>query len=58
MIPVPSNTRVRLAAGLTYIRLGFHTLAAQAERVLVKDLFSGHLFVFWGRRWDLPKTIW
>jgi transposase len=40
------------------MRLGFHTLAAQAERVLVKDLFSGHLFVFWGRRWDLPKTIW
>ena len=35
MIPVPSNTRVWLAAGVTDIRRGFNTLAAQAEQVLV-----------------------
>ena len=31
MIPVPSNTRVWLAAGVTDMRRGFTTLAAQAE---------------------------
>jgi transposase len=31
MIPVPSNTRVWLAAGVTDMRRGFNTLAAQAE---------------------------
>jgi transposase len=34
MIPVPSNTRVWLAAGVTDMRRGFNTLAAQAEQVL------------------------
>jgi len=31
MIPVPSNTRVWLAAGVTDMRRGFNTLAAQAN---------------------------
>ena len=52
MIPVPSNTRVWLAAGVTDMRKGFHSLAAQAERVLKGDPYSGHLFVFRGRRGD------
>jgi transposase len=30
MIPVPINTRVWLAAGVTDMRRGFNTLAAQA----------------------------
>ncbi len=34
MIPVPSNTRVWLAAGVTDMRRGFNTLAAQTEQVL------------------------
>ena len=58
MIPVPSNTRVWLAAGVTDMRRGFNTLAAQAEQFLVEDPFSGHLFVFRGRRGDLLKIIW
>ena len=58
MIPVPSNTRVWLAAGVTDMRRGFNTLAAQAEQVLAGDPFSGHLFVFRGRRGDLLKIIW
>ena len=49
MIPVPSNTRVWLAAGVTDMRRGFNTLAAQAEQFLAEDPFSGHLFVFRGR---------
>jgi transposase len=58
MIPVPSNTRVWLAAGVTDMRRGFNSLAAQAERVLGLDSYSGHLFVFRGRRGDLLKIIW
>ncbi len=57
MIPVPGNTRVWLAAGVTDMRRGFNTLAAQTERVLAEDPYSGHLFVFRGRRGDLLKII-
>ena len=52
MIPVPANTRVWLAAGVTDMRKGFAALAAQAESVLQQDPFAGHLFVFRGRRGD------
>jgi transposase len=58
MIPVPSNTRIWLAAGVTDMWRGFNTLAAQAQTVLKEDPFSGHLFVFRGRRGDLLKIIW
>jgi len=58
MIPVPSNTKVWLAAGVTDMRKGFATLASQAEKTLPQDPFAGHLFVFRGRRGDLIKIIW
>ena len=58
MIPVPSNARVWLAAGVTDMRRGFNTLAAQAAASLSENLYSGHLFVFRGRRGDLLKIIW
>lgn len=58
MIPVPSNTKVWLAAGVTDMRRGFASLAAQAEATLNLDPFAGHLFVFRGRRGDLIKVIW
>jgi transposase len=58
MIPVPSNTRVWLAAGVTDMRRGFNTLAAQVQACLAEDPFCGHLFVFRGRRGDLLKIIW
>lgn len=41
MIPVPSNARVWLAAGVTDMRRGFNSLAAQAERVLKQDPYTG-----------------
>ena len=58
MIPVPSSTRVWLAAGVTDMRRGFNTLAAQTEAVLRLDPYCGHMFVFRGRRGDLLKIIW
>ena len=57
MIPVPVNTRVWLAAGVTDMRKGFAALAAQAEAVLKQDPFAGHLFVFRGRRGDLEGHL-
>jgi len=47
-----------LAAGVTDMRRGFNTLAALAEQVLAEDPYSGHMFVFRGRRGDLLKIIW
>ena len=58
MIPVLSNTRIWLAAGVTDMRRGFNTLAAQVESSMQGDPFCGHLFVFRGRRGDLLKIIW
>jgi transposase len=58
MIPVPAHTKIWLAAGVTDMRKGFAGLAAKAEQVLKKDPYSGHIFVFRGRRGDLLKIIW
>ncbi|NKB56582.1 MAG: IS66 family insertion sequence element accessory protein TnpB [Alphaproteobacteria bacterium] len=58
MIPVPTNTKVWLAAGVTDMRKGFNGLSAQTEKVLKAAPYCGHLFVFRGRRGDLIKVIW
>ncbi len=58
MIPVPVRTRVWLAGGVTDMRKGFVGLSAMTEKVLRQDPYSGHLFVFRGRRGDLIKVIW
>ena len=58
MIPVPAQTKVWLAAGVTDMRKGFNGLSALAEKVLKQDPYCGHLFVFRGRRGDLIKVIW
>ena len=50
MIPVPSNTRAGMAVGVADMSRGFNTLAAQAEKVLAEDPYSGHLFVSWSSR--------
>lgn len=46
MIPVPADTLVRLAAGVTDRRRGFTTLAAEAETVLTQNPVARHMFVF------------
>lgn len=58
MIPIPSGVRVWLAAGKTDMRKGFDGLARQVQEALQDDPFSGHLFVFRGRRGDLIKVLW
>jgi transposase len=58
MIPVPANTKVWLAAGVTDMRKGFGGLSVLVEKVLEEDPFSGHVFAFRGRAGDLLKVIW
>ena len=50
--------RGQWANGVTDMRKQFNGLSALAERVLKQDPFSGHLFVFRGRRGDLVKIVW
>ena len=58
MIPVPAQTKIWLAAGVTDMRKGFNGLSSSAEKILKADPYCGHLFVFRGRRGDLIKVIW
>ena len=57
MIALPPGARVWLAAGHTDMRRGFDGLARQVQEVLRLDPFSGHLFVFRGRRGSLVKCL-
>ena len=50
MIALASDTRVWLAAGMTDMRKGFDGLAALVATTLEADPFSGHVFVFRGKR--------
>ena len=58
MIGLPSGTRVWLAAGVTDMRKGMDGLAALVQTTLAETPFSGHIFVFRGRRGDLMKLLW
>lgn len=57
-VGLPSGSRVWLAAGVTDMRAGFNSLAAKVQTVLERDPFSGHVFVFRGKRGDLLKVLW
>src|SRR5262245_19056725 len=58
MIAPPAGVRVWLAAGVTDMRKGFDGLAAHVQMQLSEAPFSGHLFVFRGRRGDRLKILW
>jgi transposase len=58
MIAIPSGVRVYLAMGPTDMRKGFDGLSVLAQDTLKQDPFSGHLFVFRGKRGDLVKILY
>jgi transposase len=58
MISLPSGTRIWLVAGATDMRKSFNGLGEQIHHVLDEDPFSGHLFIFRGRRGDTVKILW
>jgi transposase len=47
-----------VAAGVTDMRKGMDGLAALVQTTLAENPFSGHIFVFRGRRGDLVKLVW
>jgi transposase len=58
MIAIPSGVRIYLAMGPTDMRKGFDGLSMLAQDVLKREPFSGHLFVFRGKRGDLVKVLY
>lgn len=58
MISLPGGTRVWLAAGVTDMRKGFDGLSTLVQESLREDPFSGHVFVFRGKRGDRVKLLW
>jgi transposase len=58
IVGLPVGTRVWIAAGVTDMRKGFDGLAALVQTQLAEEPFSGHVFVFRGRRGDRIKCLW
>jgi transposase len=58
VISLPSSTNIWIAAGITDMRRGFTGLSAVAQTVLEQNPYSGHVFVFRGKRGDLIKVLW
>ena len=58
MIGLPAGTRIWLAAGITDMRAGMNGLAARVETTLTENPYSGHVFVFRGRRGDITRVLW
>lgn len=58
MIGLPAGTRIWLVAGVTDMRRGMDGLAAMVQSALAENPFSGHVFIFRGRRGDLVKLLW
>jgi transposase len=58
MIGLPARTQIWIAAGVTDLRRGFGGLSGMVQTVLHENPFSGHVFLFRGRRGDLIKMLW
>jgi transposase len=57
MTLLPAGVKVHLAFGYTDMRKGIDGLAMLVQGVLRQDPFSGHLFVFRGRKANLIKIV-
>ena len=58
MIVVPSNVRVHLALGAADMRKGLCGLSMLVQKVLCRDPFSGHMFVFRGKSANYIKVLY
>jgi transposase len=58
VIQLSAGTKIWIAAGVTDLRRGFDGLSAQVQTVLQQQPFSGHVFIFRGRRGDIVKCLW
>lgn len=58
MIGLAPGTKVFLACRPIDLRKGFDGLAAQVQQMIGADPFSGHLFLFRGKRGDYLKALY
>jgi transposase len=58
MTLLPKGLKVHLAVDLIDMRKGIDGLAMLVQGVLRQDPFSGHLFVFRGRKANLIKIVY
>jgi transposase len=58
MTMLPAGVKVHLAFGYTDMRKGMDGLALLVQEALHQDPFSGHLFVFRGRKAILVKVVY
>ena len=58
LMGLPSGSRIWLAAGVTDLRKGMDGLSALVQTALQESPYSGHIFVFRGRRGDKVKVLW
>jgi transposase len=58
MTLLPPGVKVHLAFGFIDMRKGIDGLAMLVQGVLRQDPFSGHLFVFRGRKANLIKIVY
>jgi transposase len=58
MMGLSAGTQIWIAAGVTDLRRGFTGLSGMVQTVLQENPFSGHVFLFRGRRGDLIKMLW
>ena len=58
MISLAPGTKVFLACRPVDLRNGFDGLASKAQQVIGADPFSGHLFLFRGKRGDYLKALY
>ncbi|WP_018147512.1 IS66 family insertion sequence element accessory protein TnpB [Henriciella marina] len=58
MTLLPEGVRVHLAVGHTDMRKGIDGLSVMVQEVLKRDPFTGHLFVFRGRKANLIKIVY
>ena len=56
MISLPTHTRIWLVAGVTDMRKSFNGLGELVQHTLDDNPFSGHLFIFRGRKGDTVKN--
>ena len=57
MITVPAGVRIHLALGVTDMRKGLDSLSLVVHKMLRQDTFSGHLFIFCGKRSNRIKIL-
>ena len=57
MLTLPQSVRIWLATTPVDLRKGFDGLAALVQAEWKRDLYAGHLFVFFGKRRDALKVL-